>query len=358
MSDPAADPDWYLDNVVLPAGAVPRRLGPVEEWRRSWERTCVRARDAHVDAAERRVLAAALGQGFVVARAEVRELGVPDARVRSLVRRGVWSAAGFGVVAVLAPVGEDVERRRRVHALRSAAAALTRPEHAVSAASAAIVHGLPVIAVPPAPVLTRRRPAPDGRRGGSLVRSARLDDVDLTEWFGVPVTTVARTLGDLARTDPAGALMAADAARREGLVTTADIDGVLGRMTGWPGVRHARAALALASPLAESPLESLTRWVVHLAGLPQPELQVEITDPVSGRTYRVDLLWRARRLVLEADGRGKYSGDALWREKQRELALTRAGYRVERVTWDDLMRYRAATIERWRRVYFAASRPS
>lgn len=62
-----------------------------------------------------------------------------------------------------------------------------------------------------------------------------------------------------------------------------------------------------------------------------------IHDPASGRHYRVDLLWRRWRLVLEVDGRLKYTGDELWREKRRELRLTRLGYRVERVTWADVV---------------------
>lgn len=41
--------------------------------------------------------------------------------------------------------------------------------------------------------------------------------------------------------------------------------------------------------------------------------------------------------MLEADGRAKYTDDELWREKRRELALTRAGYRVVRVTWSDVV---------------------
>ncbi len=97
------------------------------------------------------------------------------------------------------------------------------------------------------------------------MRSAGLADTDVTAWFGVPVTTVARTVGDLARTDPPAGLMAADAALRHGLVTTAELDRVLVGMAGWPGVRRARVVAGLASPLAESPLESLTRWVVHVA---------------------------------------------------------------------------------------------
>jgi very-short-patch-repair endonuclease len=95
-------------------------------------------------------------------------------------------------------------------------------------------------------------------------------------------------------------------------------------------VRGAREVVALASPLAESPLESLVRLAVHDDGFPPPQLQVRIA------CYRVDLAWPAQRVIVEADGRVKYSGDELWREKRREHELRRHGYTVIRVLWSDL----------------------
>lgn len=169
------------------------------------------------------------------------------------------------------------------------------------------------------------------------MRPATMEPEDITDWFGAPVTTPARTILDLARHDRRDGLMAADAALHERLVTAAALEHVGQRCSGWPGIRQARGVLALASPLAESPLESLTRLAVHDSGLPPPELQVVIDDPANGRRYRVDLMWRGRRLVLEADGKLKYTREELWREKRRELRLTRLGYRVERVTWADVV---------------------
>jgi very-short-patch-repair endonuclease len=151
-------------------------------------------------------------------------------------------------------------------------------------------------------------------------------------WHGIWVTTVARTLVDLARHDRFDAIMAADAALREGLTSPAAIDAALALACGWPGVRRARRVLALASPLAESPLESVTRLVLHDAGFPPPQLQVRIP----GTPYRVDMLWPAQRLILECDGMEKYTVAELRREKRRELALRALGYRVERVGWAEI----------------------
>jgi very-short-patch-repair endonuclease len=78
----------------------------------------------------------------------------------------------------------------------------------------------------------------------------------------------------------------------------------------------------------------------------------------SGRRYRVDMLWRVRRLVLEADGKVKCTRDELWREKRRELRLTRLGYRVERVTWADVLYDWPRYAERLQAVMASAASPT
>ena len=59
-------------------------------------------------------------------------------------------------------------------------------------------------------------------------------------------------------------------------------------------------------------------------------------------------MWAARAVVLEADGLKKYrdGDDALTKEKLRQEAVERAGYRVVRVTWDDVMNKRKYTVFR------------
>jgi len=327
--DGAPDPDWYLDNVLLqasPGGPAPLPALPAAHWQDWWRRQ-QQTLDPRV---------AGHVQGFVLRRDALGDLGVPDPERRRLVRRGAWSVPIRGVVAPLAvPVADvgDVAARltqhRREHALSATAAVLARPGQVASARSAAIVHGLPTFRVPDRPELNAAA-VTAGRHGRPIVRVGALTDTDVTSWFGSPVTTVARTLTDLARHDARDAIMAADAALREGLVTRRDIEISVEQAHGWPGVRRARDVLAQARAEAESPLESLLRLALHDSGFPPPQLQVELGG------YRVDLLWPHARLVLEADGRGKNSESERWREKQRDLRLTRLGYRVERVVWDDV----------------------
>lgn len=272
---------------------------------------------------------------------QAAKAGVSRQHARTAIRKGRWfTAAPRGVIApvTVEDTDEFVAARRR-HALASTATALLRADHVVSGRSAAILHGLPTFAVPRMPELTTLRSAAVGRRGHAHLFAADLSFDETTSWFGAPVTTFARSLVDLARHDRQDGLMAADAALRERLIDVGRLENALARATGWPGIRQARAVLALASPFAESALESLVRLAMHDARFPTPQLQVEIVDSARGKTYRVDMLFRGARLVVEIDGKIKYTAEALWREKQRENRLRALGYRVERVLWTDVVRF-------------------
>ena len=84
---------------------------------------------------------------------------------------------------------------------------------------------------------------------------------------------------------------------------------------------------------------------LHDDGFPPPQLQAEIAG------FEVDMLWPDQRLVLEADGRLKYTDrDAWWREKRREQVLRRLDYHVERVIWADVLLNWLATSARLRRL--------
>ncbi|MDT4915955.1 MAG: hypothetical protein QOH89_655 [Pseudonocardiales bacterium] len=316
------DPDWYLDNVLVHATPPDgnETPGPVAAWSGWWRW------QADQDLAR-------AGPGFVLSPAELRSAGISRQTARTRVARGLWVAAGHGFVAPIdiSDAQPYVEARRR-HALLSAAAARRRADHVISGRSAGTIHGLPTFRVPKRPELTAVDQHNLGRRRGAAhVWGATLEPHHWTRWYGCPVTTVARTLVDLGRHDRWDAIMAADAALRERLVDGRRIAAALADAAGWPGVRQARAVLALASPKAESALESLTRLRLHDDGFPPPEPQVWIGQD------RVDLLFAEQRLVLEADGLEKYVGSVLRREKRREVRLRRRGYRVERVTWDDVV---------------------
>jgi hypothetical protein len=85
------------DHVVVQSGLQRRAVGPILAWEGSWqaEVNALSRRDA--GPALRGALELAVGQGFVLTRTQARGCGLPDAAVRSLVRRGVWCTCSYGV---------------------------------------------------------------------------------------------------------------------------------------------------------------------------------------------------------------------------------------------------------------------
>lgn len=275
---------------------------------------------------------------------QARSTGLTRADIRRAVRRGEWTAPRRNALCVLPAIGGDGQPLGTSMQIRAAAAALVHPGMTVSHESAAAMYGLPLLRQPARPRLTTT-----GNGGGerdTLMHSARMSDDERALWFGVFVTAIARTVIDIARNAGVRAgLVAADAALNEQLVTTDELGAAVDRAVRWPGVRRARRVVDLASPLAESPLESLTRLLILDAGLPTPHLQVWVRT-ARGR-YRVDGLWPDRGVVLEADGLLKYAAASdLHEEKLRQEDLERAGYRVVRVTWEDVWNQPARTVDR------------
>ncbi|ALJ19910.1 hypothetical protein [Microbacterium sp. No. 7] len=88
----------------------------------------------------------------------------------------------------------------------------------------------------------------------------------------------------------------------------------------------ARWVIDRATPLAESPLESVSRAVTEWLGFPDPVLQREFVA-TGGTTDRGDLWWPHLRLLAEADGDVKYDGthgdplEALQKRRTRDIRL-------------------------------------
>lgn len=112
------------------------------------------------------------------------------------------------------------------------------------------------------------------------------------------------------------------------------MDEVLRFCTGWPGILQARAVWDFVEARCESPLESRNRWWFRDHGLPAPEPQYAIGS------WHADFCWPAQRVVVECDGRVKYTdphrpGDVLWQEKRREDGMRALGFEVVPSYWDD-----------------------
>ena len=88
----------------------------------------------------------------------------------------------------------------------------------------------------------------------------------------------------------------------------------------------------LANPLAESPMESRTRLIIVLDGLPVPVLQHRVGP------YVLDLAYPAIRLAIEYDGEAHRVQQRAMRDLDRQAYLSDAGWKVLRFTAAQVMR--------------------
>jgi hypothetical protein len=203
----------------------------------------------------------------------MRHRGSMDPHVPGLHQRRELLAAGFSSSEVqrerragrLLPVRRgtyvdpDDERLARAEDRHRLLVLSTVPKLAegavVSYASAAVLHGLPLWDIALDLVQVTRNASTGGRSNAVVHRhTAPLLAHEITVVGGVLVTTVARTLVDIARTvDTERAIVPADAALRRHLVDRAALDAALARAAGWPGIPGARRSLAFANPGAATP---------------------------------------------------------------------------------------------------------
>ena len=295
-------------------------------------------------------------------RSQVLSLGRSDADLGRLTRSGELQRIRRGAYSPSAPGTLSVEARHRQ--LIAATLPQLRREGVLSHGSAAVLHGLPVWSGAVAQVhLTRPRTdlVGGGRVGRHLVVHAGLLDLgDVHEIDGHPVTALARTVVDVARTRPfEQAVAVADAALAAGLSEEV-LAAALGRVRGHPGVAAARKVLGFADAHSESPGESVSRVRLAVAGVPAPILQYEVLGTGGALVGRADFAWPELMTLGEFDGRSKYGrllrpgeniADVIYAEKLREDALRDLRWQVVRWTWADITEAIDVVVERLHRAF-------
>jgi len=275
--------------------------------------------------------------------AELVAAGISRNSIRRLVAQGDLLSLDRGVYArseLATQLIRDDQGGERLLRL-AAAIAIAGPGAVASHQDAAIVHELALLERPPSGVVTATRsPTTPGSRTGRAgihLHLAALSSTDVTVRRGVPVTSVERTVVDLARILPfRSGVVVADSALFSDQTSAAKLHAVVDACERWPGVDRARQVVDFAHPLAESPFESISRVAFRDGGLPPPQLQVWIMG--SGHAIgRVDFLWDEHRTIAEADGAAKYSDpDLARRQLRRDAELREAGFEVVHFTWRDL----------------------
>jgi hypothetical protein len=262
-------------------------------------------------------------QWGVVTRAQLIEVGLRDRGIAEWVRVGRLRRLYQGVYAV----GHD----RLMREGRWLAAVMAcGPGAALSHRDAAVLWDLRQSNSAYIDVIV---PSQSGRKraGLRIHRSSRLRRAEVTVRHGIPVTTVARTLLDLA-----------DVLERQALKRVINEAEYLNRLdmaalnavvSANPGRRSAEliGAVGGAGHRTRSQLEDRFLALLERHGVEEPESGVWIEG------YEADFLWRRAGLVVELDGLAAHRTTAAMKgDRRRDRILWRAGFRTMRLTEDDL----------------------
>jgi hypothetical protein len=270
---------------------------------------------------ERAIATLAERQYGVVARAQLVELGLGPKGVQHRVSLGRLHPLHRGVYAV--------GQRRLPREARWMAAVLALGPGAVLSHRPAGAHWEIARWSGACEVTTPRRGIRS--RQGIQVHFASLPADEITTHDGIPITTVPRTLFDLAAALPERqlerALNEAEVRRRWDELS---LDRLLHRYPRHPGNRAVRAVLhkrRLGATFTRSELEERFLALIDAAGLPRPELNVLVEG------LELDAVWRDGRVVVELDGRSTHdTAEAFERDRERDRALQVAGWRTIRIT--------------------------
>lgn len=269
-------------------------------------------------------------QHGVVTRSQVRDLATSREALRARIGSPGWVET-TPLVLTMAGAPLSFHRRCMIAVLDAGPGAL------VSHVTAAALWDLPGFG--PSRIHVSRLRARSGRTAASaeLHEPRLLPQHHGTTVHGVPVTTVARTLFDLAGdVYPARAERALDNALAHRMVSLEVL-----RATTIELLERGRTGSALMRRLLTdrgagyippaSGLEARFLALLAGAGVELPEGQVDLGDEIW--VGRVDFFWRAARLVVEIDS-DRYHTSALDRESdaRRDTALRAAGFRVLRIT--------------------------
>jgi very-short-patch-repair endonuclease len=257
----------------------------------------------------------------VVTRGGLLRAGLTAAQIRHRVRSG-------GLIREYPGVYRVGHRAASLEA-RYLAAVLACGERALLCGGAAgfLFGAIKGLAPPPEVVAPTKR-----RVRGVKTRRSRIERGDATVWRRIPVTTLPRTLVDLAAVldidELARAFHEAEVRHR---TTPAQVEAVLERRPKSPGAAKLRAVLRGDAPVLLSRLEKRFRALLREDGLVLPE-----TNRPAGGRY-VDCRWPDRRLTVELDSyRYHHSRHAWEQDRRREREARARGDEFRRYTWGDV----------------------
>jgi very-short-patch-repair endonuclease len=277
---------------------------------------------------DERILELAVRQHGVVARWQLVQIGVGHKAIDYRLRNRRLHAIHRGVYAV----GHSL---LSVDARFMAAALAGGPEAVISHISAADLYGILGYSGRWIHVT-----APGGARSrdGLRVHRARLRSDEVTQVRGIPVTTVPRTLFDLAAHTPRRrvqtAIHEAEVAHLWDMLSLHDLIARYPRARGTATLRWILKDRNLGEKTTDEEIEAL--FIDAVKSLPrQPKLNESLV--INGRLYKPDALWEDEKVMVELDGRAVHGTHRNFEsDRARDRALAAAGWIVIRITWRQL----------------------
>lgn len=255
-------------------------------------------------------------QHGVASGAQLRELGVTAEAVQSWARRGRLHRVHRGVYAVGRPL-LTVDGSWMAGVLVCGPGAVA--SHRTTAALLGVRNAATALVEVTAP-----RGRGRGRTGIRVHSGATLESRDVTVVRGIPCTSVARTLLDLAcvvdRRQIERALEQAEIMR---LLDSRAVENVRGRAAGRRGAALLDAELARFEPgrsITRSELEERFLDLCRNAALPEPRVNHWIAVPGGG--VETDFAWVEHRLVVATDGHHVHGTRHAFEREHRELTAT------------------------------------
>jgi very-short-patch-repair endonuclease len=266
----------------------------------------------------------------VVTRRQLLDAGLSTDQIDARVRKGSLLPQYRGVYRV-GHTAASTEARY------TAAVLACGPRAVLSGLAAAHLYSLIRGPAPP-PEVT----APTERRvkGVRTRRCRRLSSQDVACFRGIPVTTIPRTLTELAeRIAPADLGRACHEADVRYGTTPEHVEAALARRPLSPGAAKLRRILHGDEPISLSRLESRLHQLLRENGLPLP-----LTNRRVG-SYRLDCRWEQPPLTVELDGYRYHRSRHAWEQDRRREREARArGDDFRRYTWGDVFEHPAQTL--------------
>lgn len=295
-------------------------------------------------------------------RAEALAAGFTDDHLRRARAEGVLTTVRRGhfmrteVFAALDPRARHVALARAIHSESSSGVALSH-------VSAAVVHGMETWDIPLEKATFTVNRSYAGKRGRRRVlHGSLIDPSELTEVDGLPVTTPARTVVDLARSLPLiPAVCLGDHALRLGLTDPLELAHAVDTARSRTGIAKARHAVQLMAAAGVSVGESRSRLHLGTLPLPRPLIAQWVYDDAGTLIGRAPFLYPEHGVVGEYEGEGLHGAELTVPQLEvrlRRKRMDEMGWTIARWGWPDLSSVHTVTERIARAFVLAASRPA